>query len=176
MSRVQSSSVQLLSHVWLSATPWTAAYHAFLSITNSQSLLKLVSIESVLPPNHLILCCPLLLQPSVFPSIWVFSSESVICIRWPKYWSFSFNISLSSEYSGLIYFRMDWFDLLAIQGTLKSLFQHHSSKPSILSHSAFFILQLSHPYMSTGKTKAWLDGLLLTKQCLCFLVCYLGGS
>ena len=173
---IQFSAVQFSRLVVsYSATPRTAARQASLSITNSQSLLKLVSIESVLPPNHLILCCPLLLQPSVFPSIWVFSSESVICIRWPKYWSFSFNISLSSEYSGLIYFRMDWFDLLAIQGTLKSLFQHHSSKPSILSHSAFFILQLSHPYMSTGKTKAWLDGLLLTKQCLCFLVCSVVG-
>ena len=137
-----------------SPTPWTAAHQASLSITNSQSLLKLMSIESVLPPNHLILCRPLLLPPSIFPSIRVFSHESVLCIRWPKYWSFSFNISLSNEYSGLISFRMDWFDLLAVQETLKSLLQHHSSKPSILPNSAFFIVQLSHPYMTTGKTRA----------------------
>ena len=134
-------------------TPWTAAHEASLSIpTNSQSLLKLTSIELVMPSNHLILCHPLLLPPSVFPSIRVFSSESVLCIRWPKDWSFSFNISPSNEYSGLISFRMDWFDLLAVQGTLKSLVQHHSSKASILWCSAFFIVQLSHPYMTTGKT------------------------
>ena len=127
---------------------------ASLSITNSQSLLKLMSIESVMPSNHLILCHPLLLLPSIFPSIWVFSSESSIHIRWLKYWSFSFNISPSNEHSGLISFRMDWLDLLAVQGTIKHLLQHHSSKALILWHSAFFIVQLSHPYMTTGKTIA----------------------
>ena len=121
---------------------------------NSRSLLKIISNESVMPPNHLILCHPLLLPPSIFPSIRVFSNESVLCIRWPKYWSFSFSISPSNEYSGLISFRIDWFDLLAVQGTLKSLLQHHSSKASTLWHSAFFIVQLSHPYMTTGKTIA----------------------
>ena len=135
--------------------PWTAACQASLSITNSWSLLKLMSFESVLPSNHLILCHPLLLLHSVFPSIRVFSNESVLCIRWPKYWSFSFNISPSSEYSGLLSFRMDLLDLLAVQGTLQSLLQHHSSKASILWHPAFFIVQLSHPYMTTGKTIAW---------------------
>ena len=125
-----------------SATPWTAACQAFLSITNSQSLLRLMPIESVMPSNHLILCHPLLLLPSIFPSIRVFSNESVLCIRWPKYWSFSFNISPSSEYSGLSSFRMDWLDLLAVQGTLKSLRQQHSSKASILRRSAFFTIQL----------------------------------
>ena len=125
------SSVQLLSRVQLFVTPWTAAFQASLSITNSWSLLKLMSIESVMPSNHLILCCPLLLPPSIFPSIRVFSNESVLCIRWPKYWHFSFSIRPSSEYSGLISFRMDWLDLLAVQGTLKSLFQHHRSKASI---------------------------------------------
>ena len=149
------SSGQSLSRVWLFVTPWTAARQASLSITNSRSLLKLMSIESVMPPNHLILCRPLFLLPSVFPSIRVFSNESVLCIRWPRYWSFSFSISPSNEYSGLISFRMDWLDLLAVQGTLKSLLQHHSSKASILQHSAFFIVQLSHPYMTTGKTTAW---------------------
>ena len=148
------SSVQSLSHVQLSATPWTAAHQASLSITNSQSLLKLQFIESVMPSNHLILCCPLLLLPSTFPSIRVFLNESVLPIRWPKYWSFSFNISPSNEYSGLISFRMEWLDLLAVRGTLKSLLQHHSSKASILRRSAFFIVQLSHPYMTTGKTTA----------------------
>ena len=132
------SSVQSLSHVWLFVTPWTAACQASLSITNSWSLLKLTSIESVMPSNHLILCCPLLLLPLVFPSIRVFSNKSVLHIRWPKYWSFSFSISPSNEYSGLISFRMDWFDLLAVQETLKSLLRHHSSKASILWHSAFF--------------------------------------
>ena len=122
------------------------------SITNSQSVLKLMSIESVMPSNHLILCHPLLLLPSIFPSIRVFSNESVLCIRWPKCWSFSFSVSPSNEYSGPISFRIDWFDVLAVQGTLKSLLQHHSSKASILRHSAFFIVQLSHPYMTTGKT------------------------
>ena len=144
--RISPSSVQSLSHVWLFVTPWTAAHQASLSITNSQSLLKLMSIESVMPSNHLILCHPLLLLPSIFPSIRVFSNEPVLCIRWPKYWSFSFSISPSSEYSRLISFRMDWLDLLAVQGTLKSLLQHHSSKASILWHSTFFMVQLSHPY------------------------------
>ena len=127
---------------------------ASLSITNSQSLLRLMSIESVMPSKHLILCCLFLLLPSIFPSIGIFSNESVLHIRWPKYWSFSFNISPSNQHSGLISFRMDWLDLLAVQGTLKSLLQHHSSKASILQRSAFFIVQLSHPYMTTGKTIA----------------------
>ena len=131
--------------------PWTAACQTSLSITKSQSLLKLMSIELVMPSNHFILCCPLLLPPSILPSIRVFSIELVLCIRWPKYWSFSFSISPSIEYSGLISFRMDWLDLLAVQGTLKSLLQHHGSKASILWHLAFFIVQLSHPYMTTGK-------------------------
>ena len=147
----QFSSVQLLIHVQLFVTPWTAACQASLSITNSQSLLKLISIESVMPPNHLILCRPLLLPPSIFLSIRVFSKESVLPIRWPKYWNFSFSISPYNEYSGLISSRTDWLDLLAVQGTLKSLFQHHSSKSSILWCSAFFVVQLSHPYMTTGK-------------------------
>ena len=134
------SSIQSLSRTWLFATPRTAARQASLSITNSQSLLKLMSIESVMLSNHLILCCPLLLLLSVFLSIRVFSSESALCIRWPKYWSFSFNISPSNKHRGLISFRMDWLDLLAVQGTLKSLLQHHSSKASILQHSAFFIV------------------------------------
>ena len=133
-------------------TSWTAAHQASLSITNSQNLLKLMSIESVMPSNHLILCHPLLLLPSIFPSIRVFSSESVR-IMWPKHWSFSFSISPSNEYSGLISFRIDWFDLFAVQGTLKSLLQHHSSKASILWCSTFFIVQLSHVYMTTGKNQ-----------------------
>ena len=149
---VQFSSVQSLSRVQLFVTSWTAAHQASLSITNSRSSHKLMSIESVMPSNHLILCCPLLLLSSIFPSIRVFSNESVLCIRWPKYWSFSFNISPSNQYSGLISFRMDWLDLLTVQGTLKSLLQHHSSKVSILWRSAFSIVQLSHPYMTTGKT------------------------
>ena len=148
------SSIQSLSRVRLFATPRTAACQASLSITKCQSLLKLMSIKSVMPSNHLILCCPLLLPPSIFPSIRVFSNKSVLCIRWPKYWSFHFNISPSNEYSELIFFRMDWLNLLAVQGNLKSLLQHHSSKISILQHSAFFIVQLSHPYMTTGKTIA----------------------
>ena len=147
--------VQLLGCVWLFATPWTAARQASPCITSSRSLLKLMSIELVMPSNHLILCHPLLLPPSIFPSIRVFSNESVLCIRWPKYWSFSFHISPSNEYSGLIFFRIDWLDLSAVQGTLKSL-QHHSSKASILRLSAFFIVQLSHLYMTTGKTISWL--------------------
>ena len=148
------ASVQSLSHVWLFATPRTGAHQASLSIANSWSLLKLMSIELVMPSNCLILCHSLLLLPSIFPSIRVLSNESVLCIRWPKYWSLSFIISPSNGYSGLISFRMDWLDLLAVQGTLKSFLQHHSSEASILQHSAFFILQLSHPYMTTGKTIA----------------------
>ena len=136
------SSAQSLSRVWLFATPWTVACQASLSITSIWSLLKLMSIESVMPSNHLILCRPLLLLPSVFPGIRVFSNESVLCIRWPKYWSFSFSISPSNEHSGLISFKMDWLDLFAVKGTLRSLLQHHSSKTSILRHSAFFIVQL----------------------------------
>ena len=145
-------SVQLLSHVQLFVTPWKAACQASLSITNSWSFLKLMSIKSVMPSNLLILCHPLIHLPSIFPSIRVFSNESVLCIRWPKYWSFSFSISHSNGYSGLISFRIDWFYLLAVQGTLKSLLQYHISKASILQCSAFFMVQLSHPYMTTGKT------------------------
>ena len=152
---VQFSSVQSLSRVQLVVTPWIAAHQASPSITNSQSLLKFMSIESVMPSNHLILCCPLFLLPSIFSSIRVFSNESALLIRWPKYWSFNFSISPSNEHPGLISFRMDWLDLLAVQGTLKSLLQHHSSKASILHCSAFFIVQLSHPYMTTGKTIAF---------------------
>ena len=148
------SSVQSLSHVWLFVTPGTAALQASLPITNSQSLLKLMSIESVMPSNHFILCRSLFLLPSIIPSIRVFSNESVLHIRWPKNWCFSFSISLSNEYSGLISSRMNWLYLLAVQGTLKSLLQHHSLKASILRHSASFIVQLSHSYMTIGKTKA----------------------
>ena len=151
---VQFSSVQSLSHDWLFVIPWTAAHQASLSITNSQNLPKPMSVESVMPSNHLILCRPLLILRSIFPSIRVFSNESALRMRWPKYCSFSFNISPSNEHPGLISLRMDWLDLLAVQGTLKSLFQHHSSKASILRCSALFIVQLSHPYMTTGKTIA----------------------
>ena len=147
-------SVQSLSCVQLFATPWTAACQASVCITSSQSLPKLMSIESVMPSNHLILCRPLLLLPSIFSSIRVFSNESALCIRWPKYWSFSFSIGPSNDYSGLSPFTIDWLDLLAVQGTLKSLLQHHSSKASILQRSAFFTVQLSHPYMTAGKTIA----------------------
>ena len=154
MNPIKLCSVQSLSHGWLFATSWTAAHQASLSITNSRSLLKLTSIESVMPSNYFILCHPLLLLPSTYPRIKVFSNESVLHIRWPKYWRFSFSISPSNEYSGLISFRMDWLDLLAVQGTLKSLLQHHSSKASILWCSAFFVVQLSHPYMTTRKTIA----------------------
>ena len=150
----QLSSVQSLGRVRLFATPWTASRQPSLSITNSRSLPELMSIKSVMPSIHLILCHPLLLLPSIFPSTRVFWNESALCIRWPKYWSFSFNISPSSEHSGLISSRMDWLDLLAVQGTLKSLLQHHSSKASILWCSAFFAVQLSHPHMTTGKTIA----------------------
>ena len=154
--RISSQVIQSVqfSRVLFFATPWTAACQASLSITNSQSLLKLLSIASVMPSNHLILSCPLLLPPSIFPSIRVFSNESGLRVRWPKYWSFIFRISPSNEYSGLISFRMDWLDLLAVQGTLKGPLQHHSSKTSILQCSAFFIVQLSHPHMTTGKTIA----------------------
>ena len=160
-STVQFSSVQSLSRVWLFATPWITARQASLSITNSRSSLRLASIESVMPSSHLILSRPFLLLPPTPPSIRVFSNESTLRIRWPKYWSFSFRIIPSKEIPGLI-FRMDWFALLAIQGTLKSLLQHHSSKASILRCSAFFTVQLSHPYMTTGKTIA------LTRQDLCW--------
>ena len=148
------NSVQSLSRVWLFVTPWITARQASLSITNSRSPPKPMSIELVMPSNHLILCRPLLLLPSIFPSIRVFSNESALRVRWPKYWSFSFNISPPNEHPGLMSFRMDWLDLLAVQGTLKSLLQHYSSKASILQRSAFFIVQLSHPYMTTGKTIA----------------------
>ena len=150
----QFSSGQLLSHVRFFETPWTAARQSSLSMTNSQSSLKPTSIESVMPSSHLILCCPLLLLPPIPPSIRVFSNESTLCMRWPKYWSFSFSIIPSKEHPGLISFRMDWLDFLAVQGTFKSLIQHHSSKPSILRCSAFFTVQLGHPYMTTGKTIA----------------------
>ena len=147
----QFSFVWLLSPLWLFATPWTAVHQASLSITNSQSLLKRLSIKSVMPSNHLILCCPLLLLPSILPSIRVISNESVLRIRWPRYWHFSFTINPSNECSGLISLKTDWFDLLAVQRTLKSLVQQHNSKALVLRCSAFFIVQLSHPYMTTGK-------------------------
>ena len=150
----QFSSFQLLSHVRFFETPWIAAHQASLSITNSQSLLKLMSIESVMPSSHLILCRPLLLLPPMPPSIRVFSNESTLCMRWPKYWSFSFSISPCNEHPGLISFRVDWLDLLAVQETLRSFIHHHSSKASIFWHSAFFTVQLPHPYMTTGKTIA----------------------
>ena len=161
---------QPLSSVWLFATPWTAARRASLSITSSRSLLKLMSIESMMPSNHLILHHPLLLLPSIFPSIRVFSNESALHIRWPKYWSFSLSISPSNEYSGLISFRMNWLDLLAVQGTLNSLLQHHSSKISILWHSAFFMVQLSHPYITTGKTIALIIWTFVSKWCFWIVV------
>ena len=163
------SSVQLVSHVQLFVTPWIAAHQASLSITNFQSLLKLVSIKSVMASIHLILRPPLLLLPSIFQSLRVFSNESVLHIKWPKYWSFSFSISPANEYSGLISFRMDWLDLLAVQGTFKSLLQHHSSKASILQCSAFFRVQLSHPYMTTGKTIALTRWTLVCKVMSLFL-------
>ena len=166
------TSVQSLSHVWLFVIPWTAARQASLSIINSPGLLKLMSIESVMPSNHLIFCCPLLLLPSIFPSIRIFSNESGLHIRWPKYRSFNFSISPSNKYSGLISFRMNWFDLLAIQGALKSLLQYHSSKASILQRSAFFfIVQLSHPYMTTGKAIALTRWTFVDKvMSLCFYI------
>ena len=159
-----------------SATPWTVAHQASLFYTISQSLLKFMFTESVMLPNHLILCCPLLLLPSVFPRIGVFSNESVLRIRWPKYWSLSFSNSHSNEYSGLIFFGIDWFDLLAVQGTLKSLLKHHSLKASILWCSAFSMVEFSHLYMTTGKTIAWLYRPLSAKWCLCFFICCLGLS
>ena len=175
MSIYIPSSVQSLSHARLFATPWTTACQASLSVTNSRSLPKLMSIESGIPSNHLILCHPLLLLTSIFPSTRAFSNESVLRMRWPKYWSFSFNISPSNEHPGLISFRMDWLDLLAVQGTLKSLLQQHSLKALILRHSAFFIVQLSHPYMTTGKTIALTRQTFVDKY-LCFLICCLGWS
>ena len=156
-SMFQFSSVQSLSCVWLFATLWTAACQASLSITNSWSLLKLMPIELVMPSSHLILCCPLLLLPPTPPRIRVFSNESSLHMRWPKYWSFSFSISPSNEHPGLIAFRMDWLDFLTAQGTLESLLWHHGSKASILRYSAFFTIQLSHPYMTTGKTITLMD-------------------
>ena len=165
------NSVQSLSHIQLFATPWTAAQQASLSIKNSQNPPNSMSIESVMPSKHLILCHPLLFLPSIFLSISVFSNESALCNRWPKYWIFSLSISLSNEHLGLISFRMDWLDLLAVQGTLKSLLS------SILQRSAFFIVQLSHPYMTTGKTIALTRWTFVSKDlCLCFLICCLGWS
>ena len=152
---IQLSSVQSLSHVCLFVTPWTAAHQASLSLTVSQSFLKLRSIEWMRPSNHLILCCPLLLPPSIFPSIRVFSNAPVLHIRWPVYWSFRFSIIPSNKYSGLIFFRIDWLDLLEVHGTLKSLLQYHSSKASILQCSTFFMVQLSHLYMPTGKNHSF---------------------
>ena len=173
----QFSSVQSLSHVRLFVTPWTAAHQDSLSSTNSRSLLKLMSIKLVMLSNHLILCHPLLLPPSIFPSIRVCSNESVHHKRWPKYQSFSFSISPSNEYSGLIFFRSHWLDILTVQGTLKSLLQHRSSKASIFWRSAFFIVQLSHPYMTTRKTIALTRRTFVGKvKSLCFLICYLGWS
>ena len=171
LSLISTSSVQLLSCVQLFANPWTPACQASLSITNSWILLRLKSIESVMPSNHLILYRSLLLLPSIFPSISVFSNESILCIRWPKYWSFS--ISPSNEYSGLICFRMDWLDLLAVQGTLKSLLQHHSSKASICQCSAFFIVHVSHLYMTTGKTIALTIQNCWESDVSCFRLCCL---
>ena len=170
------SSVQLLSHVQFFVTPWTAARQASLSITNFWSLLKLMSIELVMPSNHLILCRPLRLLPSIFPSIRVFSNESALHIRWPKYWNFSFNISPFNQHSGLISFRMDWLALLAVHRTLKSLLQHHSSKASILWRSAFFIVQLSHPYTTTGKTIVLTRWTFPGKVMSLLLICCLGWS
>ena len=170
------SSVQLLSHVQLFVTPWTAAHQASLSVTNSRSLFKLVSIKSVMPPNHLTLFHPLLLPSSVFPSIKVFSNESVLHIKWPEYWSFSFSISPFSEYAGLISFRIDWFDLLAVHGNFKSLFQHYSSKASVLQFSVFFMVQLSHPYVTTGKTITLTRWTFVGKVMAYFLICCLGLS
>ena len=160
--------------VQLFVIPWTAALQASLPFTISQSVLKFISIESVMPSNHLVLCHPLLLLPSIFPGIRVFSSESALCIMWLKEYSFNFSIIPSNKYSGLIYFWIDWFDLLAVQGTLKNLLQHHSSKVSVLRHSAFLTVQLSHPYMTTGKTIALTRRTFVGKGC--FLICCLGWS
>ena len=172
----QLSSGQLLSRVWLFATPWIAACQTSLSITNSWSPPKPMSIESVMPSNRLILCHPLLLLPSIFPSIRVFSNESALRIRWPKYWSFSFSINPSIEHPGLISFRMDWLDLLAVQGTFKGLLQHHISKASLLRCSAFFIDQLSHPYMTIGKTIALTRQTFVDKMMSLLFICCLGWS
>ena len=166
----------MLSRVRLFATPWSAAGQAYLSITNSRSLPTLMFIQSVMPFNHLILCRPLLFPPSIFPSIRVSSDESVLPIRWPKYWSFSLNITPSNKHSGLISLRMDWLDLLAVQGTLKSLLQHHCSKASVLPRSAFFIVQLSHPYMTTGKTIALTGWTFVSKVMSLLFICCLGWS
>ena len=174
-NRIRFSSVQSLSRVRLFVTPWITARQASLSITNSRSSLKLMSIESVRPSSHLIRCRPLLLLPPIPSSIRVFSNESTLCMRWLKYWSFSFSSIPSKEIPGLISFRMDWVDLLAVQGTLKGLLQHHSSKASILWRSAFFTEQLAHPYMTTGKTTA-LTRQTFVFQNLCFSICYLGWS
>ena len=172
----QFSSVQSLSHVRLFATPWTAASQASLSITNFWGSPKPMSIKSVMPPNHLFLCSPVFLLLSIFPSIRVFSNESALCIRWPKYRSFSLNISHCNEPPGLISFRIDCLDLLEVQGTLKSLLQHHSSKASILQRSVFFTVQLSHPYMTTGKTIALTRWTFVDKVLSLFSICYLGWS
>ena len=174
--KVQFISVQSLSHVQLFATPWAATHQASLSFTISRSLLKFMSFKSVMPSNHLNLCHPLLLLPSIFPSLRVFSNELVLHIRWPKYWNFSFNISLLNEYSGLTSFRMDWLDLLAVQGTLKGLLQYHSSKASILWHSVFFIVQLSHPHMTTGKTIALTRQTFVGKVMSLLFICCLVWS
>ena len=168
--------VQPLSSVLFYQTPWTAAYQAPLSFTISQSLLKLMSTESAMLSNHLSLCCPFLLLPSIFPSMRVFFIESVLHIRYPKVLELQLHISSSNEYSGLIFFRIDWFDLFAGQGTIKSLFQHHNLKAWIFWHSAFFVVQLSHPYMTTGKTIALTIWILSVKWCLCFVTCSLGLS
>ena len=168
--------MQSLSRVRLFATPWITACQASLSITNSRSLLRLLPIELVMPSSRLILCHPLLLLPPIPPSINVFSNESTLCMRWPKYWDFSFSISPSNEHPGLISFRMDWLDLLAVQGTLKSLLQHHTSKASILQRSAFFIVQLSHPHMTTGKTIALTRWTFVGKVMSLLLLCHLGWS
>ena len=165
----------MLRHVLLSVTLWTAACQAYLSFIISRSLLKIMS-KSVMPSNHLLLCYPLLLLPSIFPSIRVFSNELALCIRWPEYWSFSFSISLSNEYSGLISYRINWFDLLVVHGTLKSLLQHHSSKASILWHSAFFMVQLSHPYMTTRKPELWPVMSLLFNMLSRFIIAFLPRS
>ena len=170
-----SQSVQSLNHVRMFATPWATARQASLSITNSWSLPKPMSIESVIPSNHLILCRPLLLLPSIFPSIGVFSNESALLSRWPKYWDFSFSISPFHEYSGLISFRIYWFDL-AVQGTFKSLFQHHNSKTSVLRCSVFFMVQFPHPYITTGKNIALTTWTFVGKVCLCFWICCLDWS
>ena len=173
----QIRSDQSLSRVRLFPTPWIAACQAFLSISNSRSSLRLMSIESMMPSSHLILCRPLLLLPSISPIIRVFSNESALCLRWPGYWSFSFNISPSNEHPGLISFRMDWLDLLAVQGTLKSLLQHQSSKASIPWHSAFFTVQLSHPYMTTGKNialtrRTFVGKVMSLLSNMLFLICW----